>query len=68
VKAIKEGAEQFLTKPVMFSALLAAVQNCMQNQQNQRKQLARKMVRPRYEKDPFQGASASIQRLAQESA
>jgi DNA-binding NtrC family response regulator len=67
VKAIKEGAEQFLTKPVVFSALLSAVQNCVQNQQNQRKQLARKMVRPRYEKDPFQGTSAAIQRLAQDA-
>jgi len=67
VKAIKEGAEQFLTKPVMFSALLSAVRNCVQNQQNHRSQLARKMVRPRYEKNPFQGTSATIQRLAQEA-
>ncbi len=67
VKAIKEGADQFLTKPVMFSALLSAVQNCVQNQQNQRKQLARKMVHPRYDKDPFQGTSDAIQRLAQEA-
>jgi DNA-binding NtrC family response regulator len=66
VRAIKEGADQFLTKPVQFSVLLAAVQNCLQNQQNQRKQLARKMARPRYNKDPFQGTSAAIQRLAQE--
>ena len=64
VKAIKEGADQFLTKPVQFSVLLSAVRTCVQTQQNQRKQLARKMARPRYDKNPFQGASAVIQRLA----
>jgi DNA-binding NtrC family response regulator len=67
VKAIKEGADQFLTKPVQFSILLAAVRTCLQNQQNQRKQLARKMVRPRYDKDPFHGTSSQIQKLAQET-
>jgi len=67
VRAIKEGAEQFLTKPVQFSVLIAAVRTCVQSQQNQRKLLARKMSRPRYEKDPFQGTSALIQRLAQEA-
>ncbi|HEU4414364.1 MAG TPA: sigma-54 dependent transcriptional regulator, partial [Candidatus Angelobacter sp.] len=67
VKAIKEGADQFLTKPVDFSILLAAVKNCLQSQQHQRKQLAGKMVRPRYAKDPFQGSSPVIQRLAKET-
>src|SRR5437588_7359418 len=52
VKAIKEGADQFLTKPVQFSVLLSAVRTCVQTQQNQRKQLARKMARPRYDKNP----------------
>jgi DNA-binding NtrC family response regulator len=67
VRAIKEGAEQFLTKPVQFSVLIAAVGTCLQNQQNHRKQLARKMARPRYNKDPFQGTSAVIQQLANEA-
>jgi DNA-binding NtrC family response regulator len=67
VKAIKEGADQFLTKPVQFSVLIAAVRTCLQSQQHQRKQLARKMARPRYDKDPFQGTSTLIQRLAQEA-
>lgn len=66
VKAIKEGADQFLTKPVQFSVLLTAVQNCLQTLQNQRRQLARKIARPRYNKNPFQGTSAVIQRLEQE--
>lgn len=64
VKAIKEGAEQFLTKPVQFSVLLAAVRTCLQSQQLLRKQLARKMERQRYDKNPFQGTSDVIQQLA----
>ena len=67
VRAIKEGAEQFLTKPVQFSVLIAAIQACLQNQQNYRKQLARKMARPRYDKNPFHGTSAVIQSLAREA-
>jgi DNA-binding NtrC family response regulator len=67
VRAIKEGADQFLTKPVQFSVLVAAVRTCLQNQQNHRKQLARKMERPRYDKDPFHGTSAVIKKLAQEA-
>ena len=67
VKAIKEGADQFLTKPVQFSVLIAAVRSCLQNQQSQRKQLAGKMARPRYDKHPFHGTSKVIQRLAQEA-
>ncbi|MGC2694372.1 MAG: sigma-54 dependent transcriptional regulator [Candidatus Angelobacter sp.] len=67
VKAIKEGADQFLTKPVDFSVLLSAAKSCLQSQQHQRKQLAGKMLRLRYDKDPFQGTSEAIQRLAKET-
>jgi DNA-binding NtrC family response regulator len=67
VRAIKDGADQFLTKPVQFSVLVSAVRMCLQSQQHQRKQLARRMVRPRYDKDPFQGTSKLIQELAQEA-
>jgi DNA-binding NtrC family response regulator len=67
VKTIKEGADQFLTKPVQFSVLMAAVRSCLQSQQSQRKQLAGKMARPRYDKHPFHGTSKVIQRLAQEA-
>lgn len=67
VKVIKEGADQFLTKPVQFSELVTAVRLCLQNLQYQRKQLARNMERPRYDKDPFQGTSAVIKKLGQEA-
>lgn len=67
VKATKVGAEQFLTKPVQFSVLGAAVRACLEAQKNQRKQLASKMTQSRYEKNPFHGTSVAIQRLAHET-
>ena len=67
VRAIKEGAEQFVTKPVQLSVLTSYVKGCLEKQQNQRKQLARKLSAPRYEKDPFAGPSTVIQKLAEEA-
>ncbi len=67
VRAIKEGAEQFVTKPVELPVLISYVSACLEKQQSQRKLLARKMAGSRYEKDPFQGTSALIQRLADEA-
>jgi len=66
VKAIKEGAEQFITKPVEFAVLGAYVRTCLQNQQNSRKQLAHRLRIPRYDKNPFQGTSTLIHQLEEE--
>lgn len=67
VKSIKEGAEHFLTKPVEFAVLAATVRASLESQQNLRKQLARKLSRSRYEKNPFEGTSDVIQRLSLEA-
>ncbi len=67
VRATKEGAEQFVTKPVQLSVLASYVKSCLEKQQQQRKQLAKKLIRPRYEKNPFSGTSTLIQRLAEEA-
>ena len=67
VRAIKEGAEQFITKPVQLSVLGTCVRACLENQQNKRKQLAGARNIKRYEKDPFLGSSAVIARLSHES-
>jgi DNA-binding NtrC family response regulator len=67
VKAIKEGAEQFLTKPVQADVLTAAVRACLGRQQDHRKQLASEISRTRYEKSPFEGTSPVIRRLAHEA-
>jgi len=67
VRAIKEGAEQFITKPVELAALGACVRACVERQQNRRKQLAGARDTKRHEKDPFLGSSSVIERLSQES-
>jgi len=65
VKAIKEGAEQFLTKPVELPSLLVVLERLLEGRRNRRKQAA---VRPRRgEIDPFLGTSAAIRSLAEEA-
>ena len=67
VRAIKEGAEQFITKPVQLAVLGTCVRACVENQQNKRKQLAGARKIKRYEKDPFLGPSSVIRRLSEEA-
>src|SRR6478672_473628 len=47
VKAIKEGAEQFLTKPIEMSALHVILQRLLESQRRHHKHLARKSRRIR---------------------
>ncbi len=67
VKAIKEGAEQFLTKPLELPALLVILQRLLQKQRNHHKQLASKSRQVRQAVDPFIGASAAIRTLAEQA-
>ena len=67
VRAIKEGAEQFFTKPVQLSMLGSYVRTSLEYQQSKRKQLARTRTNIRYEKDPFLGTSSVIRELSQEA-
>jgi len=62
VRAIKEGAEQFLTKPVESKALLVLVRRLLQQQRLRKRQevAAREQPGPL---NPFQGSSALIHRL-----
>ncbi|MDQ3651496.1 MAG: sigma-54 dependent transcriptional regulator [Acidobacteriota bacterium] len=66
VQAIKEGAEQFLTKPVELPALLVILQRILENQRNRQKQLAGKARQSRQVNDPFTGTSAPIRHLAEQ--
>ncbi len=65
VRAIKEGAEQFLTKPVESKALLVLVRRLLQQQRLRKRQevAAREQPGPL---DPFQGASPAIRRLEEQ--
>jgi DNA-binding NtrC family response regulator len=63
VRAIKEGAEQFLTKPLELPTLLIILQRLLQKQRNYHKQLASKSRQVRQAIDPFIGTSAAIRAL-----
>ncbi len=66
VRAMKEGAAWFFTKPVELSVLGANLRTCLEHQQYKRKQLARTRTGVRNERNPFLGASPVIRRLAEE--
>src|SRR5579862_2373176 len=67
VEAIKEGAEQFLTKPVQMSAIAVILERALKNQRNHQNQLARKAREKRNSPNPFLGSSAGIRQLADEA-
>jgi len=67
VRAIKEGAEQFLTKPLELPTLLVILQRLLQKQRNHHKQLASKSRQVRLAIDPFIGTSAAIKALADQA-
>ena len=67
VRAVKEGAEQFLTKPVELPALAVILERLLENQRNRRKQLAGKSRDARQAVDPFLGTSAAIHRLEEQA-
>jgi len=67
VRAIKEGAEQFLTKPLELPTLLVILQRLLQKQRNHHKQLASKSRQSRQAVDPFIGTSAAIRALKEQA-
>jgi DNA-binding NtrC family response regulator len=67
VRAIKEGAEQFLTKPLELPALHVILQRLIQKQRNHHNQLASKSRQVRQAIDPFIGVSRAIFSLAEQA-
>jgi len=67
VRAIKEGAEQFLTKPLELPALQVILQRLLQKARNHHKQLASKTRQVRLALDPFIGTSQAIRALADQA-
>jgi DNA-binding NtrC family response regulator len=65
VQAIKEGAEQFLTKPVEMSAIAVVLERALKNQRNLQKQLAGKAREKREGVDPFLGTSTAVQEVSE---
>jgi DNA-binding NtrC family response regulator len=62
VKAIKEGAEQFLTKPVELPALLVVIERALENRRMRNLSLAGQSSLARRAIDPFFGESPVIQK------
>lgn len=62
VEAIKEGAEQFLTKPVDLSTLSLILERTLEDQRNRQKQLAARTL-DLSTPDPFIGDSVGIRAL-----
>ncbi len=67
VRAIKEGAEQFLTKPIEMPTLQVILQRLLEKQRNHHKQLASKSRQVRSAIDPFIGTSQAIRALADQA-
>jgi DNA-binding NtrC family response regulator len=68
VKAIKEGAEQFLTKPVELPALQIVVERALETRRMRRLTAAGKSSQARQAVDPFFGESPAIRKLAAQAA
>jgi DNA-binding NtrC family response regulator len=64
VRAIKEGAEQFLTKPVELPTLLVVVERLIEHHRDRQVRLAGRSRRAREAIDPFLGESPAIRQLA----
>ena len=65
VQAVKNGAEQFIPKPVDIGFLTMMVNRTIKNFQFQQKDAAVKQERSRYKRDPFLGDSPAIRELMQ---
>jgi DNA-binding NtrC family response regulator len=67
VKAVKEGAEQFFTKPVELPALLLVVQRLLETRRMRQVTEAGRSRRAREAVDPFHGDSPPMRRLAEQA-
>ena len=67
VRAIKEGAEQFLTKPVDLPALLVILQRLARRQDRRSARSSPAARERRRPLDPFLGTSAAIRTLAEQA-
>jgi DNA-binding NtrC family response regulator len=67
VRAVKEGADQFLAKPVELPALLVLLRRLLESQRERRRQIAGRTRQAREEIDPFVGTSTPLRQLAEDA-
>jgi DNA-binding NtrC family response regulator len=65
IQALKQGADQFLTKPADLAALSALVRRLADSAHSRQNQNAEQILRERSEISPFLGTSAAIRRLSE---
>jgi len=67
VRAVKEGADHFLTKPVELPALQVILERVIEQQRSRRKEFAVRSRQGRDEIDPFAGESPAVRKLHDEA-
>jgi DNA-binding NtrC family response regulator len=67
VRAVKEGADQFLAKPVELPALLVMLRRLLESQRERRRLIAGRARQAREAVDPFVGTSAAIREVAEQA-
>jgi DNA-binding NtrC family response regulator len=67
VEAVKQGADQFLTKPIELPALLVILERMLEGHRTQRRQLADEVRRLKQAPDPFLGSTPVIRALAEDA-
>jgi DNA-binding NtrC family response regulator len=67
VEAVREGAEQFITKPIVEDALQRVMARILEDQVRRRQTLLQQARDARDEVDPFIGESEVIRRLAEDA-
>ncbi len=68
VRAIKEGADQFLTKPVEMPTLAVLLERLIETRRDRRRSAAGRVSRSREQIDPFRGESQAIRSLAAQAS
>jgi DNA-binding NtrC family response regulator len=67
VQAVKEGAENFVTKPIKRGLLEALIPRLLQQQASRKRTIVQSVREARAELDPFLGTSPAIRRLAEDA-
>jgi DNA-binding NtrC family response regulator len=67
VQAVKEGAENFLTKPIKSGLLEALIPRLLQQQASRKRTIVQDVREARADLDPFLGTSAAIRGLAEDA-
>jgi DNA-binding NtrC family response regulator len=68
VRAVKEGADHFLAKPVELPALVVILRRLLESRREKRRQIAGRTRQAREAVDPFVGSSPAIRELAEQAS